>query len=378
MYVLMITPNQFPDGDAGAVRDYYFAKLYQLLGYSVIHIGMNRTNHHGFIDEIEYYSLYMEKSSIREKIRFALSYRKRLDRIVSLIVKNNGTPAVLHIYDIPASGIKYAKRLAGIEFPIVHDSVEWYSACEFRLGIISYPYLFKERTNRFLIKSPIRVIAISTYLQNYFSNRGLKCVRIPVMMEIANHSCIEQTTDKVRLIYAGSPARKDYLKVIISAFELLDEADKERFEFRILGVSQDQLEKLTNKECLSKSIIAMGRVDRYVVKEYLETSDFSVLLRPANERYAKAGFPTKVVEALSNGVAMLCNYSSDLEMYLSDMKNAVIVNGWNEEDFLSALKRILSLDREEIRKLKINAYNTAKQFFDYKLYASELKKIIGE
>lgn len=44
-------------------------------------------------------------------------------------------------------------------------------------------------------------------------------------------------------------------------------------------------------------IIAHGRVSREEVTQALSNSDFSILLRPSNERYTKAGFPTKSVDA---------------------------------------------------------------------------------
>ena len=35
MYVLMVVPSDFPNGDAGAVRDEAFALIYKELGYDV-------------------------------------------------------------------------------------------------------------------------------------------------------------------------------------------------------------------------------------------------------------------------------------------------------------------------------------------------------
>ena len=47
MYILIVSPNNFPENDAGAVRDCTFAKIYQQLGYDVFHIGMNPTSKSG-------------------------------------------------------------------------------------------------------------------------------------------------------------------------------------------------------------------------------------------------------------------------------------------------------------------------------------------
>ena len=42
MYAVIIGLNDFPDNDAGAVRDLAFAKIYQQLGYDVIVISQGR------------------------------------------------------------------------------------------------------------------------------------------------------------------------------------------------------------------------------------------------------------------------------------------------------------------------------------------------
>ena len=47
MYVLMVVPSNFPNGDAGAVRDMAFAKIYQELGYEVYLIGAGKTGKKG-------------------------------------------------------------------------------------------------------------------------------------------------------------------------------------------------------------------------------------------------------------------------------------------------------------------------------------------
>ena len=63
MHAMMIVPSNFPEGDAGAVRDMAFAKIYQELGYQVTIIGMGKQKQRGIIEGIEYYSLYKEKET---------------------------------------------------------------------------------------------------------------------------------------------------------------------------------------------------------------------------------------------------------------------------------------------------------------------------
>ena len=68
MYVLMVVPSNFPNGDAGAVRDMAFAKIYQRLGYEVILIGAGREEKEGIYQGVHYYSLYWEAKSLKDHI----------------------------------------------------------------------------------------------------------------------------------------------------------------------------------------------------------------------------------------------------------------------------------------------------------------------
>ena len=379
MYVLMVVPSNFPNGDAGAVRDMAFAKIYQELGYEVFLIGAGRGEKAGVYQEVYYYSLYKEaKSIIDHFIKFVSATRNYMQQI-NRIIDEIGTPSMIHINSIPegviGNLIKIAER---INIPILHDSTEWYSACEFSCGKLDKAYILKDRLNRIVIKKPIRVIGISSYLTDHFKSRGLKAVRIPVIMDVENTGTSINTDEKIKLIYAGSPAKKDYLKEIVLGVALLSEENQEKLELHILGATEDQIKGLTGLQVLPKCVKAYGRVPREKVEEVMLQMDFSVLLRPSEERYTKAGFPTKSVEAMSHGVAMICNLSSDLGMYLKDGENAVIVDGYDEKAFAQSLERVLLMNRAEIDVLKKNARQLAEDEFDYRNWVKKVYEFIGE
>lgn len=379
-YVLMISPNNFPNGDAGAVRDDCFAKIYQELGYQVIHIGMNPN-----IENIKYenticYSIYKNNDGIFRKFKNSVTYRKRLKKICVKILENNGYPNLIHIYDIPKSGIEFARKLAiKNRIKIVHDSVEWYSPCEFKWGIFSYPYYLKNRTNTKLIRKPMNVYAISIYLENYYKNKELKTLRVPVLMDVMNTEiAVNRIDSKLSLIYAGSPANKDYLKEMVLAVESLSFDEKEKLKFNIYGATNEDIKIITGMNELSNCIEAHGRVSREEVKKALLNADFSPLLRPENERYTKAGFPTKSVEAMSHGVAMMCNLTSDLEMYLNDGENALIVDGCSAVAMTASIRRALHMNQDRIRSIKTEARKTAENNFDYRKWISSVQGMIGD
>lgn len=379
MYVLMVVPSNFPNGDAGAVRDMAFAYIYQELGYEVYLIGAGRGDREGDFNGVHYYSLHKEANTTVDHIRRFLCLSKQYTDLIELVISKNGKPSVIHINSIPEKAINFLIRIAKkYDVPMIHDSTEWYSPCEFVHGRLDKAYILKDRLNKRIIRRPIKVIGISTYLTEHFVSRGLKSVRIPVIMDIKNTSISVNASEKIKLIYAGNPANKDYLKEIVLGASLLSRDLQDKLELHILGANEEQIMNLAGIKKLPDCIKAYGRVPREKVEDVMKSMDFSVLLRPSEERYTKAGFPTKSVEAMAHGVAMICNLSSDLGIYLKDGRNAILVKGYNEQSFSKSLEYVLTLNRKEIDNIKKEARRTADSNFDYRIWVPIVKDFISQ
>lgn len=378
-YVLMMSPNKFPEGDAGAVRDHAFACIYMQLGYSVVHIGEGSAARKGNFDGIDFYSIHEKADGALSKAKRLMGYRLRLSETVDAIVGERGAPGLIHVYDVKEPGLRLVKRMS-VEhsLPLLHDSVEWYSPCQFKAGRFDYAYWMKDLLNRKLIDGSFSVIAISRYLEDYFVGRGLKTTRIPVIMDATAFRPVIRGSSKVKLVYAGSPAKKDYLAECVKGFLDLDERRRTLFSFDIYGVSADGLKSVMGGGDIPAEMRAHGRVSRNEVLTALAGADFSMLLRPPEERYAKAGFPTKVVEGMMSGCAMLCNVTSDLGEYLVDGENSVLVGGAGASDVTKSLDRIAAMGRERIEAIKASARETAVRCFDYRRYVDQLGGFIDE
>lgn len=378
MYVLMVVPSDFPDGDAGALRDLAFANIYQALGYEVVLIGVGKNSIEGNYNGIIYYSVFQKIDNLNGHLkRFVLSRFVYLNRI-KRVIESKGLPKIIHVNDISHGVIKKLRKMAKKEnICITHDSTEWYSPCEFSRGKIDKQYILKNILNKYVICSPVRIYAISSFLEKYFTEKGMFTCRIPVIMDVENAEISRNPiSNKIKLIYAGSPGKKDYLDEMVLGIEKLSASEKERVEFNIFGASVDQVKSLTGITEISDCIKIHGHVLRDVVQKALLESDFSILLRPEKERYAKAGFPTKSVEAMSHGVAMVCNISSDLGLYLKDMENSVIVNGHTAEALTESVRRLLTLSNKQINEIKRKAHITALQNFDYRLWIDVVNKLL--
>lgn len=381
MDALIVTYYRYPQGDAGAVRQHSFAKLLTLLGYDVTVIGMGDADGGkvNTYDGISFVSF--RHSGTLARVQNILKYKAELK---SFLDKRTKAPDVILFVGAPYPALRYLKSYAkknGVT--LVHDSVEWYSPEEFRLGAKSPSYIEKNLLNTKWIDSSFRVIGISQLLEKHFASRGCKTARIPVILDVQKQDCTKQTDpDKTVLLYAGSPGLKDCLKNMLEGCALLSEHDLEKLEIRLLGITKEQLAACDvgsdTIEKLAGSLQAMGRQPRETVLQQLQQADFTMLLRHAHLRYAQAGFPTKVAESLASATPVICNLSSDLAMYLQDSENALLCADNTPEAFAQTVSRALTLSAAQKQAMCFHARRTAEESFDYCAYTAVLRGLLSD
>ncbi len=381
--VLIVCCYKYPDGDAGAVRQHSFAKLYKELGYDVTVVGLGSCTDFKLreLDETSYISFRSAKNDIIYKFYNYFGFKARLRKFL----KSYGECQYIHIVNIPENALFFLKRYAKKNhITLLHDSVEWYSPEQFKYGKLSRAYILKDLLNRKWINKQFSVIAISSYLHKHFKSRGINTVRIPVMMDISNIPSDKKTDSDITVfLYAGSPGKKDYLSEIISAFSLLPKETLLNTKLYILGIRKEQLVSLcgVDKDAvdyMGESLLCLGRVPREEVLNRLSNADFTVLLRSETLRYAQAGFPTKVVESLASGTPVVTNITSDLGLYLEHGYNSIISTDSSPQAFAEALHYAMTMSAEEKRRIYKNARKTAEQCFDYKIFGDELSRLIAD
>lgn len=379
---IIITENNYPEGDAGAVRQHAFAKMLSEMDYDVLVIGYGKPTKGNveFYDGIKYIS-FRENSNKAFRIWNRMMFG---NKFYKYIIKNYLELDLLFVVDLmPNAFKKIIKLKKRYNCTLIHDSVEWYSKEEFKFGKYDIAYKRKDFTNTKVINENWNVIAISTYLKKHFQKLANKTIRIPVIMDIKkiDFRMKVKPNDKIVFSYAGGPGKKDFLREIINGFALLNSNELKKIEINIIGVNKQQLINLCEVD--EKAIDALGtclkihgRVERSKAVDYIKNSDYSLLIRDENLRYAKAGFPTKIVESLACGTPPLCNYSSDLELYLEDKKNSIIANGHTSRDVYEAVKKALLITNENDRSLmRENSRKLALSSFDYSVYKDILSSI---
>ncbi|MCE5187386.1 MAG: glycosyltransferase [Planctomycetaceae bacterium] len=378
--VVFITYSRIPAGDALAIRSVNIARIFREHGCDVLLLGMGDSvyDQPQVHEGLSYVSLRFPGRAHFIKLKNYFGFKKRIKHRLDSIT--NIEAVVLN--SLPLNALLYVKKLCRKrKIQLLIDCCEWYSPEQFRMGKLNIQYLLNWYYVTKYIDTSTCPIAISKYLLTYFNSKKCNAVRIPAIMDVTNISFNKRNAapSKIVLMYAGSVGRKDYLDVMLNGLLLLNREDLAKIEFRVFGATvaniKDHLKvELTDELCAS--LRCYGRVSREQVLKNLEEADFTVLIRSATQRYAKAGFPTKVVESLAAGTPVICNLTSDLADYITDGINGIAVNGETPEEFSIAVKKATKLSVREKQTMSQNARSTAENHFDYRLYKDQIAELL--
>ncbi len=375
--IVMITNGAFPEGEPGALRIKYIAKALTANGCKVTVLCRGNSKESGEIEDIQYYSYRNARARRLKKVSDYFSFPSH----VKEYLKVNGPVDAVYVYNAHMSIFAWLKKYAKKNpIPLLHDCVEWYSPEEFKYGRFDLSYIIKNLINTKIIDRQYRIIAISEYLSDYYSGKGIDTMRIPMLCDMSGiqiNKCIDKET--TQLFYAGNPGGKDLVGNVIKALTLLSDEDKSKVRFTLIGCTKEHLINVcgVRKEDIEQAgdiIDICGRIPRSEVLSRMSSANFVVLSRDASLRYAQAGFPSKIVEALSNSTPVLCNLSSDLGDYLIDNENAVLAKDHTPESLAEAIHRAAELSYDQKNEMCAHARRTAEKYFDWKEYSSDIAK----
>ena len=377
--IVFMGEYDFPDGDAAATRTLSLARICRDLGYRVTVLGKGTLRSGHFREDlgeyefegIQYRTMNPERlSTLRrlvspmERLTLYVSHLKKFVPGTVKAVVINASGSAMHVPAVSA----YCRR-AGI--PLIADVCEWYDPRQFPRGRLDPFYAVFTVIFHLVFPRLRNMIVVSTLLERRFADPNRNLVRIASPFDVRKIACEDHSPSDRRLfMYAGSPGTKDQLREIIIAFASLSPDERAGMEFRVIGATEPELRRLLGHAAgaldeLGNTVTPMGRVPRESVLTELQRAHFTFLVRP-NERYANAGFPSKVAESLAAGVPVILNFTSDLQEFLGDGSAVVVVNGNSTSAIADAIRRALALSPEELRTLRRGARAKAESVFDYR------------
>ncbi len=208
------------------------------------------------------------------------------------------------------------------------------------------------------------IIAISNFFYEFYKNK-VPTIQIPALCNFGDDIVIEHKRDRIlKIVYAGTPGNKDLLLPVIEAVKKLNESEI-RVTLDIIGISEYM--GITNEEVHEMGIYFHGRLSHDVTLEFVSKSDISVLIRRM-ERYAIAGFSTKLAESMWLGVPVLCNSIGGTDSCISDGINGFLVDGETSNEVLKKISMIQELGGKELDQICKNAFEYAHVHFSYLNY----------
>ena len=386
---------RFPDKDAASQRVLNNGKVFRKAGYHVVFFGWEKKERQkDIVKNNDYYYEGFKYSSQNELDRgfknpflklknFVFRGRKTLSNIKKHIKKNK----IDYIVAYNANSYflyKLFQLSKNNNIKLICDCTEWYEPEHLpggKYGLANFDNNLRINKLYPLIKN---VIVISSFLEKYLEKQGCNTITIPPLVDLDEekwgfNSCeVKPNNDKIRLIYAGDPGKKDLLNPF---FEALKEINKKyiRIEFTILGSNKENIHTnyFNDYKDVPIYIKCNGFVSMSEVSSIYRTSHFSVLLRE-DKRYAHAGFPTKLVESLSSGVPLITNNTSDIKKYINEGRNGFILNDNSTEGVIQCFKNILTLPKEKLQEMSENSKKAAQKNFDFNSYTDKVVDYLTE
>ncbi|HWK76530.1 glycosyltransferase [Microbacterium sp.] len=371
--VAYVGPVDVPSSAANAQRMLGLAKALGLAGCEVV-IGSAADNH----EEAVAFASGTRIEYIRES---ATNGNTRIRRIVRGLVAGDRTirwlnrldpePDVVILYGTTFSYlVRLLRWTRRRQIPLVLDVVEWYDPRHLPGGVLG-PYAILNEIAMRYAKKAAGIIAISSFLADYYRRAGLPTVTVPPLFEpVASqpHATMpwnDGGSASLTIAYVGNPGKKDRrtLENLLSLPDALGSL-RNAIRIRIVGVDRAQASAAVGRmpETLPAEVTFLGSMARTDAMTEVARADFTVLQRP-DRRYTKAGFPTKIVESLILGTPPLANATSDLGKWLVDNENAIILVDDSIEALVEGVNRAWSsqgtFDRSAIATRAAKAFSPA-------------------
>lgn len=388
--VLIYTFSPFPFGEATSNRIIALAQCIQMAGYKVIVLGNGGEREEDYEptrDTFTYRGIEYRSYGLTGAGRTArILNRNSISKIIEKHIAPNEKKRIRLLY---ATYRNYGLWLHFVlryilDIPAVVDVTEWYSSNQFYGGKLNPLYWGHNLRITKLIPRAKNIICMTRYLDGYYREQGCNTVLVPPQVVMEDYLPHKKTPlPPLRLFYAGYYAKnKDYLDVMLDGLMSLANSERSEITCTLLGLNRSAfMEKVPRAQYyidgLQESLHIVGKVSKQEVDERLSEAHFLILMRP-DSRYSRAGFPSKVPEAMAAGVPVITNMTSDLELYIKDGVNGFVVDEFSAAAFADAIRKALGIRDEDFQHMSEEALSTATQKFDRHVHVKKMKKFLAQ
>jgi glycosyltransferase involved in cell wall biosynthesis len=383
MNIVYVGPFAYPDSSANSLRVKGVIEIMRLAGHHVqVCSGYPRSDNSDSADLADTYCADEGAKGFCANVHSGLRGLFLGDNTIAWLNGLEKKPDVIVLY---GTHLGYLLRLLPFcrinNIKLLLDVVEWYDPRHLPMGLFGPFAAANELSMRCFAHRADGIFVISRYLERYFQSKGCKTLYIPPVFSIKMDRPPQFRDENgcLNICYVGSPGKKEDFLSIIEGLNLVHKRGL-GFLFHIAGINEVQFKLLYGKNIIdslveSNSIKFYGRVSNEDAKKIVAACDFMVILRP-NQRFANAGFPSKVAESFCLGTPVLANLTSDLNFYLNDGENSIIVNNLSADSFASSLIRAINLVDDELASIKEKTFESSTHFSFFN-YSESMQAYLG-
>ena len=363
----------FPRGSASANYVQYLGEAFRALGYEVVIV--SNLNH----KELEYDQGKWRKHFKLEEVRFSsnkllhyIQYNYLMKWYLKRII--NQYPSNREDVFVCYSTLKHitrfvritAKKRDNISIACIVELYAKEDFAESRKNNVYEKYL--EVIDREFPQFDL-LFPISTYIAKYYENKGPEIQVLPIMADPNEcKSKKRENPEKFRFIYPANGKIKDSLGEMLKAIAGLDDDERQKAEFHICGVKEQELRKMLSSgeyDVISNEIVVHSWLQYRELVDLYQEMDFLLLSREVKQM-TLANFPSKVPEAMCYGIIPVVSRVGDYtEYYLEDGVDSIIFDGYQADQCKCAIKRALNLDQSERNAMREGALRCVREKFGY-------------
>ena len=379
--IVYIGPLSFPLGYASTKRRRYMIDYMNKKGISA-HVLCTRYKRneklsnpqHGYYGGADFYdlSVYIHRLNF---YRYYTNGKKKLFQWFERLKKNILIfHTMLPIEDAPFCF--YAKRVG---YKVVFDQVETsYSAKGTDISFKRKCYIFLcDYISSYAYKKAAGSFVISTAL--WRENRA----KYPVMplCLLSNSTPIlavkkkEKLNVPLKILYSGTYAPKDGVSFLINGVSAAVQKGC-KCELILVGKGNPK-DMLFLNDIKDKSYVKyLGFVSDENLIKIMRSCDILAMTR-TNSKFANYGFPFKLSEYLSTGNIVLATKVGDVSMYLTDKKDAYLIEP-EDSDAISRVIDYISTHEEEALLVASNGLETMREKFSIEHVGNVFVQFLNE
>jgi glycosyltransferase involved in cell wall biosynthesis len=231
-----------------------------------------------------------------------------------------------------------------IIFDIVEDNyaISNYKSFYAKIRIKSSLYYFKK-----LYKISNGAIYINEHLQTLIKKKNKRIFplyKIPISINPKEFDKNNVITPNKKIFYGGSFGHKDGLQYLLEAFDKIADSNED-CQLVITGKANQK-----NEAVFQKLLMKIKNKNKVILKGYLEREEYIKTLQSCfihcvtrnKTDFAKGGFPFKLGEMLSTGNPVISTKVGEVENYLSNKVNALLIEAESTLDLYDAINFIIN------------------------------------